>query len=216
MGKYAAVIFDMDGVISDTQSVYASVESRLLAEHGISLTPEEITVRFAGRTSHDLMCEIFPHHSDEARKVIADERYARIARALETNIVPIEGTIEVIRALALRALPLAVASASRVSIIELITGTLGVRDAFRALVSSQNVPKGKPFPDVFLEAARQLGVGSEQCIVVEDSPHGMEAAKRAGMYCIGLVRSGNGEGLPADVVVDDLPKADWSTLLGIQ
>lgn len=216
MNKYSAVIFDMDGVISDTQSVYAEIESRLFAEYGVVMTPDEVTKKYAGWTSGDILRDAFPALSREQHDDIAHMRISRIQRALEEEVVAVPGTLEVIRELYAMHIRLAVASASRNTIIEHILTTLGVRDAFRALVSSQEVPRGKPFPDVFLKAARQLETPPASCIVIEDSVHGMEAAKRAGMYCVGLVRAGSRDGLPADVVVADARDVDWPKLLGME
>jgi len=210
-----AVIFDMDGVISDTQSVYARAESHVFAEHGVVITPEEISRRFGGRTSPGVLRELFPDLSDDERDVIAQKRHARISGALDVGIAPIPETIAVITMLANAKVPLAVASATRPHGIERILRALAVRDAFAHIVSAQDVPRGKPEPDIFLRAAELLGVAPSECIVIEDSPQGMEAARRAGMYCVGLVRSGNCDGLPAHVVVDDARKVNWKALLHI-
>ncbi|MBH8586778.1 MULTISPECIES: HAD family phosphatase [Thermoactinomyces] len=82
--------------------------------------------------------------------------------------------------------PLALVSGSSPDIIEEILSVTRLSPFFDAVVSSENVKKGKPEPDVFLEAARQLAIRPEHCLVVEDSPYGVEAAKRAGMYCVAI------------------------------
>jgi HAD superfamily hydrolase (TIGR01549 family) len=99
--------------------------------------------------------------------------------------------------------PLAIASASIKSFINLVVKELGLENIFDVLVSSTEVAKGKPAPDIFLLAAKKLGADPENCIVIEDGIKGMEAAKNAGMKCIGLVADKNGA-YPADILVNSL------------
>jgi HAD superfamily hydrolase (TIGR01509 family) len=99
--------------------------------------------------------------------------------------------------------PLAVASASELATIDLILGKLSLRDRFDAIASTEEVSRGKPAPDVFLLAAKRLGVAPEHCIVIEDAISGMTGAKAAGMRVIALWNHEPRE-LPADLVAKDL------------
>jgi len=206
--KIKAVIFDMDGVISDTQSLMSRVESEFLREHDVNLSPEEITKRYAGTTSGEMLTNAFSLFKKPIENLdsLIQERRERIDRAVVGNIVEVPGTRLFIQNLKAKNMPTAVASASRVSFIELVLQSLGLREYFDAIASSDEVPRGKPEPDVFLLAAQRLGVSPDACLVIEDGAHGMVAARRAGMSSIGLVRRGELDKsvYPADFLVRSL------------
>ena len=198
-----AVIFDMDGVIADTQKIHSSIESGMLAEFGIEITPEEITRRFSGRSLRDQFAELhrdwgMPYTHDPA----LSDRKAALFMARAHEYTAIEGTVARIESLYGRT-PLGVASASRPEVVSLVLTTIGIKWRFDALASSKEVAQGKPAPDVFLLAAARLGVNPRDCIVVEDGVSGMIGARAAGMRCIALAVDG-GTDFPADIVVRDL------------
>jgi len=198
----------MDGVISDTQIIHSRVESELLREYGIELHPDEITKRYAGTTSY----EMFPHVFQMANKdlpsleEIVSEKRKRIDRAIQGAVREVPGTRDFIYYLNELDIPIAVASASRLSFIDQVLIELDLRKRFNAITSSEEVAKGKPEPDIFLLAAKRLNTPPSECIVIEDGIHGMVAAKKAGMYCVGLVRDGdhNFDVYPADKLVRSL------------
>jgi beta-phosphoglucomutase-like phosphatase (HAD superfamily) len=198
-----AFIFDMDSVIADTQKIHSRLESEMLAEHGIQISPEEITRRFSGRRLQEQYEEVFREaglpcpYTHEVSEVKA----ARFM-ACKDEFCAIEGTVARIRWLHGKK-PLAVASASRPQVIDLVLNAVQVRHYFDALTSSREVERGKPAPDVFLLAAKRLGVPPESCTVVEDGISGMLGAKAAGMRCIALAHDGRTD-YPADLVVRDL------------
>lgn len=187
-----AVIFDMDGVISDTQSICAQVESILLKEYGIFISPEELTDAYAGTISYEMFPAVFKQYGKEMPDItrLAQERWDRIFNATRGNIKAIPGTISFIKKLKKEKMPIAVASASRIDFITLVLSELDLLSDFDVITSAQEVLKGKPEPDVFLLAAKRLRIEACDCLVVEDGLHGMTAAKRAGMKCIALVRKG--------------------------
>ena len=118
------------------------------------------------------------------------------------EFVGIPGTLACIKQLHSR-IPLAVASASRLPVIDLVLSTLKIKDKFTALTSSREVKNGKPAPDVFLLAAQRLNASPSTCVVVEDGISGMLGARAAGMRCIALVSDDNTD-YPADLIVRDL------------
>lgn len=194
-----AVIFDMDGVISDTQSLAANVESMVLKSYGIELSPEETTRLYAG-TKHSFMYEKeFREHGITADVNEAVDKTWNEISASQDQIREIPGSVELIKRLSGSGYVLAVASGSRMQYIEIVLEKLGVRGYFGAVVSSSEVSRGKPAPDIFLLAAERINARPEECTVIEDAINGMQAAKNAGMRCIGLVQD-DGE-YPADVTV---------------
>lgn len=207
MEKFKAVIFDMDGVISDTQDMHAAVEEQMLKESGIYVSAGELTKRFAGVTNKEMFEKIFSEHGKEADiDGLVREKRERVFNAVKGNVKEISGTKDFIEFLLENGFVLAVASASRHKFIDLVLSELNLKDRFQAIVSSEDVRRGKPAPDIFLLAAEKLSVDPRECIVVEDGISGMIAAKSAGMKCIGLVKEIGGK-YPADVIVRDLRDA---------
>lgn len=206
--RIQAVIFDMDGVISDTQSVCSQVESDLLKEHDVEIHPDEITRRYAGVRSNDMFADIFHGSSRTLSDIqkLSEERLKRVDAAINGNIRAIPGTLEFIARLKTKKMPMAIASASNLKFIELVLQELGIRSAFHSIASSREVRSGKPEPDVFLLAAKRLNVEPNYCLVIEDGVSGMVAARRAGMKCVGLVRHDKHDKslYPADLLIGDL------------
>ena len=183
-----AIIWDLDGVISDTQKLHARVESELLAELGFQITPEEITRRFSGRGLKEQFDTLLipvgiSYDYESARK----SKWARMIALVDT-VEPIDGSVELIRRCHSSRFRQAVGSASITPYIEKILHKLEIRDCFQAVVGRDMVKEGKPHPEIFLEAAKRLEYRlPKQCVVIEDGVAGMLAALHARMPCIGLV-----------------------------
>jgi HAD superfamily hydrolase (TIGR01509 family) len=208
--KALACIFDMDGVISDTQKIHARIEAELLASFGITITPEEITRRFAGVSLREQCTTLFAEFGIACPDLEELSR-VKLARfhACEDEIAEMEGARMCIDTLHPR-VPLAVGSGLHLASIGLVLGKLDLVERFRAIASAQEVPRGKPAPDVFLLAAKRLGVEPSACVVIEDAVSGMIAARAAGMRCVALVDDIRRE-WPADIVVEHLRDVpfDW-------
>ena len=204
--KTKAVIFDMDGVISDTQIIHSTIESDLLKGYGIAIHPQEITRKYAGTRMREWMPDLFKHHNVPAPSMeeVSAKKKVHLENALKNGIQEVPGTREFIQFLKNRHIPIAVASASRLALIDLILSALGLKSEFDAIASSEEVKMGKPEPDVFLLAAQRLNVSPADSLVIEDGVSGMIAAKKAGMRCVALVRDGSEGDYPADLVVSDL------------
>lgn len=206
--KIKAVIFDMDGVISDTQIVHSNTESELLKSYGIEINSDEITRRYSGIEGKKMFPEVFKDAKKEMPPLneLLKRKWEMVGKMIGGNAKEVPGTREFIEILKKYKIPIAVASASRLSFIKTILSELNLTDKFNVISSSEEVKWGKPEPDLFLLAAKRLSVPPENCLVIEDGINGMIAAKRAGMQCIGLVRSQNykAEDYPADMLVSDL------------
>lgn len=180
----AAVIFDLDGVLLDSEPLHEQVTQAIMAECGVSAASGEPYVGMTTRESFARMCREFALPHDPAE---LDARYtARVIPLLRARAVPLPGVPDVPLALKRRGLRLAVGSSSTLEIIEATLDGLGVRALFDAVVSAADLPRGKPAPDVFLEAARRLGVAPAACLVIEDSERGVQAARAAGMRCVAI------------------------------
>lgn len=200
-----AIIFDMDGVISDTQDLQANVEENLLKKYGIEMTASEITDKYAGIADKEWFAMIIKEFnlSVDPNKMIK-EKWDDILKISKNNIKEIDGAKELITNFKNNGFKLAVASASPFEFINLVVSELKVSNKFDILTSATEVNKGKPDPQIFLLAAQRLRVKPEECLVIEDGINGMIAAKRAKMKCIGLVKIKDYQKYPADLLVNSL------------
>ncbi len=181
-----AVIFDMDGVLADSEPLHQHAIRLLLAEYGVDWTPDgrDPTVGLTSLESFAIICERHALRHDPRH---LDALYtARVLPLLRERVTPLPGVPDVPRALAARGLRLGLASSSGPAVIETTLTALGVRALFETVVSGVEVARGKPAPDVFLETARRLGVAPGACVVVEDSERGVSAARAAGMRCVAI------------------------------
>jgi HAD superfamily hydrolase (TIGR01509 family) len=180
-----AVIFDLDGVLIDSEHVWDEARQRLAEERG---------VRWPEGASRDRMGMSSREWSRYMRDVVGiddepDEISAEVVRRLEAiyreKLPLVDGAVEAVERLAAH-WPLGLASSSNRELIDLVLELSGLDRYFRATVSSEEVPHGKPAPDVYLEAARRLGVDPGRAAAVEDSENGILAAKAAGMRMVAL------------------------------
>jgi HAD superfamily hydrolase (TIGR01509 family) len=180
-----AVVFDMDGVLIESEEVWDAVRRAYVAEQG-GTYGEDIQRAVMGMSSPE-----WSRHLHEAAGVpaepqaINDEVVLRMLASFHEHLPLIDGASDAVRRLAQR-FPLAVASSSNRPLIDTVLDVAGLAECFRATVSSEEVPRGKPAPDVYLEAARRLGVAPERCAAVEDSHNGIRSAHAAGMLVIAI------------------------------
>ena len=176
-----AVVFDMDGVLVDTEHVWDEVREQLTAEWGGRYTPEAQEAMM-GMSSTEW--SRYLHETVGLREppdVINTEVVRRMLARYEVDLPGVPGAVDAVRRLAADGVKLAVASSSNRELIDAVLHRLRLESLFAVTVSSEEVTRGKPAPDVYVEAARRLGVQSERCAAVEDSASGIRAAHAAGM-----------------------------------
>jgi HAD superfamily hydrolase (TIGR01509 family) len=175
-----AVVFDMDGVLVDTEQVWDEVREELARDWG-GRWHDGAQRAMMGMSSLEwsrYMHEVIGLPQTPAE--IDAEVVRRLLDRYRHELPVIPGAVAAVRRLAAR-FPLAVASSSNRPVIDAVLDAAGVADAFAATVSSEEVGRGKPAPDVYLKAARRLGVAAARCAAIEDSSNGMRAAHAAGM-----------------------------------
>ena len=209
-----AVVFDMDGVISDTEPLHVESETVLLSRYGIDATAVLGDGRYVGVPDRQFFSEVFATYGVRADIDAAiAEKWTLMARCPDAAIAAVPGALELIAALRRGGFRLALASSSPRAFIARVLGCLGLVQTFDVVVSAEDVVRGKPAPDIFREVAARLGVLPSACVVIEDSRNGMLAARRAGMKVVGLVpASGAGE---ADHLVNDLRHLTPDTLVAL-
>jgi beta-phosphoglucomutase-like phosphatase (HAD superfamily) len=219
-----ALIFDFDGVLADSEPLHLAAFQRALAPEGIVLTREDYYASYLGYDDGDAIAVALRRHrqpDDGARVRALMARKAEHFLALVGAGVPLfPGAAALVREAAAH-VPLAIGSGALRREIELILNRAGLRDCFAAIVSAEDVAHGKPAPDTYLRACvalgdRAPGLLPAECTVVEDSPDGVEAARRAGMRCLAVCHSAPAARLQAaDVVVERLEEVTWSRLAAL-
>ena len=181
----AAVVFDLDGVLIDSEERWDAARRAVVAEHGGAWKPD------ATRSMMGMSAPEWSRYLRDELGVglgpdqIVSEVLERLAAEYERELPLLPGAVDAVRRLAGR-WPLGLASSANKEIIELVLDRAGLADAFAAYVSSEEVARGKPAPDVYLEAARRLGVDARSCVAVEDSSNGLRSAAAAGMAVIAV------------------------------
>ena len=189
MAPVAAIIFDMDGVIVDSEPLHEQALAETLARIGFPTTPGMQIADYIGRSDQDFW-------KDFVARFRPAQTLAELVRLKRDRVVELvhehqplfEGLPELVAALASR-WPLALASGSERPVIEAVLNIEGLRQHFRVVVSSSEVRHGKPAPDVFLLTAQRLGVAPEACVVIEDSKPGVAAALAAGMRVVAVTNT---------------------------
>lgn len=181
-----AVIFDMDGTLVDTEPLWQESDRRFTERLGLTFSDEEWRgfVGMGGRAFATLIRQRLRSEVDlDELAQRKDDAYIETARG---RIRPRVEMVKLLKALKLQGLGLAVASGSSRRVIEFTLTEAGLRGDFLEVISADEVPRGKPHPDIFLEAARRLAADPANCLAVEDSAHGVEAALAAGMTCVAI------------------------------
>ncbi len=180
-----AVIFDLDGVIVDTEQVWDEVREALVHERG-GRWSESAQADMMGMSSPEWSAYMHDELGlEEEPAEINEEVVRRMLGRYRSDLPLIPGAVEAVQRLA-GSFRLAVASSSNRPLIEAVLEGAAVAPLFEAVVSSEEVARGKPAPDVYLEAARRLGVEPARCAAVEDSSNGLRAAHAAGMRVLAL------------------------------
>jgi HAD superfamily hydrolase (TIGR01509 family) len=178
----AAVIFDLDGVLVDAEVWWDEVRQVWAAEHGRVWTQADQAAVMGANSAGWARIIRERLQFDLPVQEIVDEIVAAMVGRYRTRGAPrIAGAVDAVRRLAATGLPLAIASSSHQAVIDAALNSLGISDLFRVIVASDEVAHGKPAPDVYVLAARRLGVDPADCLVVEDSLNGVLAGRAAGM-----------------------------------
>lgn len=181
-----AIIFDLDGTLVDSEPNYYTGDKRFLAEYGIELT-EEMKQRYVGIGCRSMMEEIkVEFNIKDSIDVLIAKKNKYYSDVAKNNTVVFPEMLKLLQMLKANNFPMAVASGSSPDVIQMIIQDTNIKQYFDVVLSSEEVKRGKPAPDIFLEAAKLLNIAPSNCMVLEDSRYGIEAAKSAGMCCIGI------------------------------
>lgn len=206
-----AVIFDMDGVIVDSEGLWARAEKEVFSSLGVamdeascqqtkSMTTAEVTAFWYARSPWQGKA------MDEVEQMVVD----RVIELIEKENCEIDGIVELVKQLKSLGLKIGLATNAPYQIVPKVLSKLALSSLFDCTVSAEFEKQGKPHPDVYLTASRQLGENAKNCIAIEDSKSGIRAAKRAGITVIGFTNKGrNGHLEEADGQIEDFTNIDW-------
>ncbi|HWB39056.1 MAG TPA: hexitol phosphatase HxpB [Candidatus Saccharimonadales bacterium] len=211
-----AAIFDMDGLLIDSEPFWHEAETAVFKTVGITPTEEDF-IHCMGRRNDEVVAYYYdkqpwqnPSQQDIVTMIL-DSVAAQVKQ--KGRLLPgVKHAFDVCKA---AKLPMALASGSNNVIIDTVVDTLGIRDNFAHLYSAEHELYGKPDPGVFLTTAKLLGVKPVECLVFEDSPNGVKAAKAAGMRCVAVpdpAHKDHESVQGADIIIDSLEQFDASML----
>ncbi len=198
------VIFDLDDLLSDTEALHCRAYQRVLGRYGVGLREEQYWEHWI-RRGLGVTEYLRSQGANADVETVRREKAAEYAKLVERDCRPMPGALELLERLRGRK-RLGLASSAHWNAVGPVLARLGIGGRFGCVVTGDQVARPKPFPDVFLEAARRLGVEARECVVLEDAEKGVIAAKAAGMKCV-AVPSGHTAGNDfsgSDLVVESL------------
>lgn len=186
MPPVRAVVFDLDGLMFNTEELYQQVGAELLRRRGHILT-QELLDQMMGRPSRVALQIMIDTHGLAATvdELIA-ETDALFPEILRTQLQPMPGLVELLAALDQRGLPKAIATSSRRSFVERVLGMFDYQQRFRPILTSEDIVQGKPHPEIYLRAAEELNLSPAEMLVLEDSENGCRAAVAAGAVTVAV------------------------------
>lgn len=211
-----AVIFDMDGVIVDSEPFHFEVDKRVLKKCGF-IANDDILNPYVGVSNPEMWKDLKDKYNLNlsVEELLKLQSELRMDALNETKIVAIDGIKELLNELKQNKIITAVASSSSRFFIEAILETIRIRKYFTVILSGEEVQRGKPYPDIFLKTAEMLRVTPQECVVIEDSTNGVKAALSAGMKCIGYanLNSGVQDLSNASTIVDSICKINYDFIV---
>lgn len=188
-----SIIFDMDGVILDSEPLHCQAWRETYREIGIEITPEYYFAKICGqhgKVSTSIVLNEFNINADPEELIEKKERLF-CEKVKNSNTAPFPSVVKLIEKLRKFNYPLGLASSTSFIGVDAILNKVGVKEHFSAIHAGEAVDRGKPHPDIYLKTAKMLHAEPEDCIVIEDSPSGVLSAKKAGMKVIGLLNGRN-------------------------
>jgi HAD superfamily hydrolase (TIGR01509 family) len=217
MRRFAAVVFDMDGLMFNTEEVYWDVATELLARRGLVFT-QELNAQIMGRPPQACFETIIRWHNLPDRwEDLAAESENLFLQMVEGRLAPMPGLFELLEALEKAGIPKAVCTSSRRRVLKKLLGAFQLEPRFAFTLTAEDVTRGKPDPEIYLKAAARFGVLPQQIMVLEDSPAGCTAGHAAGAFVV-AVPNPNSRKMDfscADLVVSSLEDTAIYRLLGL-
>jgi beta-phosphoglucomutase len=208
------LVLDLDGTVLDNMHVHAEAFAEFCGRHRLPPFTEEMRLRLDGKRNRDIFPVLFGRELTDAEQVaLAGEKEGLYRELSRGRLQALRGLPELLAACERRGLPVAVATSAPAENVQHSLEEIGLADRLTRVLRSDTLPRGKPFPDVFLAAAESLGVPPATCLAFEDAPAGVVAALAAGMRCVALATSFTPESFPAQGAHPDLVVKDFAEFL---
>ena len=205
-----AVIFDLDGVIVESEDAHIEAEREIFQKYNVKISAEELHT-YTGTMAKVMFTELIAKYKlNTTFEKINRQKEEILLKLLDKDAEPTKGVLNLIQELKLEGIKLAVGSSSTRRMVDYILNKLKLTQVFNRVITAEDIEHSKPNPEIFLKAAKELKVKPSQCLVIEDSKLGVEAAKSAGMKCAGYRNppSGNQDLSKADIIIDDFSHVD--------
>ncbi len=208
-----AFIFDMDGVLIDSNPTHKIALQQFCKKHGYDLTEDQLREKIYGRTNRDWLLNLFGTLSEETIRAYADEKEA-LFRSLYSDIKPVDGLIDFLDKLDQLSIPRAIATSAPRANVDFTLAKTSMERYFPTILDDSFVTLGKPNPEIYLKSAAALGFEPGNCIVLEDSLSGVTAGKRAGCKVVGITTTHTREELSdTDLVIDNFEDLEPLSLI---
>ena len=210
-----AVIFDMDGVLVDSEPIHFEVDKRVMSKCGVDIS-DDVLNDYVGISNPEMWIDLKRKYSlkESVDELLRCQSGMKIQVLNSIEIEPIPGIRELLDDLFGNRVVMGIASSSPRFFIEAVIDKFGIRHYFKTVMSGEEVKRGKPEPDLFLRTAELMQVAPEECVVIEDSGHGVKAALSAGMHCIGFINpnSGRQDLSNASFIVNNIYKLNYTVI----
>jgi len=208
-----AILWDLDGVLVDTARLHYQAWRQLLGELDRSLSEQDFRRTF-GLCNDLVLRDLLGEVPDEEVQRLSERKEALFRQHAAGRVTPLPGAVELVQRARESGRRMALVTSTPRANIDLVLGETGLTGAFDTIVAAEDVSRSKPDPEGFLLAARRLGVAAERCLVIEDAPGGIEAARRAGMRSLAVTTTHTRQDLEAaHTIVDSLSEAATLNLL---
>jgi len=209
-----AFLFDMDGVIVDSNPYHKIALKQFCKQHGYELSEEQLREKIYGRTNKDWIANLFGKLDATTLKKYADEKEALFRELYDKDVKPVEGLPEFLALMEAQKIPRAIATSAPRDNVDFTLEKTGLGKFFPVILDESFVTKGKPDPEIYLKTAAALAYKPRQCVVIEDSLSGVAAGKSAGCKVIGITTTHSREELvDTDLIVENFVGLDPKKLI---
>jgi beta-phosphoglucomutase len=212
--KARAVVFDLDGTLVDNMALHAEAFAEFMTRRGLPPLDEAQRARLDGKRNTDIFPDLLGRELPREELVSVSEEKESLYRTLSRGrLSPLAGLERLLEILAANGIPVAVATSGPAENVRHTLAELGLAERITVIVRGDEVPRGKPHPDIFLAAAARLGVPPAECVAFEDAPAGVGAARAAGMVCVALTTSFSEDAFRAAGSAPDYLISDFEAFL---
>lgn len=209
-----AVVFDMDGVIVDTNPTHKIAIQQFCARYGFDLSEEELRTKVYGRTNRDWITNLFGTLTEEQLEAYGFEKEQLFRELYAPIIEPVKGLVTFLELLKTNNIPRSIATSAPRANVDFILNATGIGHYFDLILDERVVSRGKPDPEIYIKSAKALNLPNAQCIVIEDSLSGVAAAKASGSKVIGITTTHSEEELKnTDLTIRDFDDLNMNQLM---